>query len=228
MTPCSRCGEKPEREDELALSIALTDHYSDRETLERLGSQIAAGKRPSVDPNLLAEYRGFMSSPEAQRMMAMMGGKPTQEGRSRNNSSREAAFEQATRVARRLLEIEAEVPGTVRMRANPLLVDDVVGTFKREFGLRKPFLTTAERFLYDSVLRHDFAMARILASSVLAGPSHKNSGLVLCWTGHGRFGGGQGPLALFDFENGGMRDLVMVLNIEPFFGRMHDLLEAPP
>jgi hypothetical protein len=90
-------------------------------------------------------------------------------------------------------------------------------------ALQKPFFTSAEQFVYDSVLRHEFAMARILPSSMLAG-SPDSEGLIQCWAGSGPYMGEQGLFQLADFTRGGKDRIVLILDIQPFFGRISDLL----
>ena len=50
--PCEKCGEFPKTEDELAISLAMTDHYFDKHSLEQMG---AATKRDGKPPNLAPE-----------------------------------------------------------------------------------------------------------------------------------------------------------------------------
>lgn len=222
--PCSKCGERPESTDDFARSIALSDHFCDRNSLAEASAQIKAGYPPAMDPSMFSIYRDLFASPIGRRMLALTGAQaelPT------NRKPLETAIENAHRIAHRLVQAEADAPGTVRMRANPLTLDVVLNSFEQEFGLRKPFLKGKEQFLYDMVLQHDYAMARVLPSALLSGPQERATGMSLCWAGHGQFAGRMGTLGLFDFANAGMRKVVLVVNIEPLFGRVHDLLEAP-
>jgi hypothetical protein len=52
--PCPKCQAVPQTEDDLALAMAMTDHYFDRPTLEEMGRSVAAGKPPSLDPETRA------------------------------------------------------------------------------------------------------------------------------------------------------------------------------
>jgi hypothetical protein len=47
--PCSRCAAVPQSEDDLALSMVMTDHYFDRLTLERMGASVRQGRLPHLD-----------------------------------------------------------------------------------------------------------------------------------------------------------------------------------
>src|SRR5215831_4148 len=41
--PCSACGARPASDREINLSMAMTDHYFDLETLEQMGAKIKQG-----------------------------------------------------------------------------------------------------------------------------------------------------------------------------------------
>ena len=61
LTTCGVCGSTPSEEDDIALSMALSDHYHTVEHLEVLGWQIANGKRLILDQKtkdtILVGYR---------------------------------------------------------------------------------------------------------------------------------------------------------------------------
>ncbi len=61
--PCNECGQTPETDDDLVLSLAMTDHFFDRSTLEGMGRQVKRGKPPRLDDQtrsmLLAQVREF-------------------------------------------------------------------------------------------------------------------------------------------------------------------------
>lgn len=48
--PCARCGTQPGSEDELALSLAMSDHYFDDAGLDQLGDAVRSGKPPHLSP----------------------------------------------------------------------------------------------------------------------------------------------------------------------------------
>jgi hypothetical protein len=53
--PCPDCGAMPDNEDDLALSLAMTDHYIDMPTLRRMGESIQGGVVPHLDPQTHAQ-----------------------------------------------------------------------------------------------------------------------------------------------------------------------------
>lgn len=60
---CGKCGGSPKTEDDFALSLAMTDHYFDKPTLEKMGADLKNGKPPHLDPKtreqLISELRKF-------------------------------------------------------------------------------------------------------------------------------------------------------------------------
>jgi hypothetical protein len=48
--PCPECSSFPQTEEELALSLAMTDHYFDMATLKSMGQSVREGKPPNLDP----------------------------------------------------------------------------------------------------------------------------------------------------------------------------------
>jgi hypothetical protein len=53
--PCPECSSFPQTEDDLALSLAMTDHYFDMPTLEQMGAAVRDGKPPHLDPHTHAQ-----------------------------------------------------------------------------------------------------------------------------------------------------------------------------
>jgi hypothetical protein len=49
-TPCEKCEATPVNEDDLAISLAMTDHYFDMPTLEQMASDIRIGERLTLEP----------------------------------------------------------------------------------------------------------------------------------------------------------------------------------
>ena len=47
---CPKCKAAPRSEDDLALSLALSDHYIDKPTMERVGASITAGQQMQLAP----------------------------------------------------------------------------------------------------------------------------------------------------------------------------------
>ena len=54
-SPCEKCGAIPESEDDLALSMLMSDHFRNREELEKIGQSIADGKELRLDPETREE-----------------------------------------------------------------------------------------------------------------------------------------------------------------------------
>ena len=52
--PCDKCGEKPETEDDLIISLAMTDHQFDMATLEKISETI---KKYGLPPDIPAEEK---------------------------------------------------------------------------------------------------------------------------------------------------------------------------
>ena len=48
-TDCPHCGGRPVTDDELVLSLAMTDHYFDLATMKQMGASVAVGKPPHLD-----------------------------------------------------------------------------------------------------------------------------------------------------------------------------------
>ena len=46
--PCPECSAAPQTEDDLALSLAMTDHYFDMPTLEQMGAAVRDGHPPHL------------------------------------------------------------------------------------------------------------------------------------------------------------------------------------
>ncbi len=49
--PCPECSGVPKNEDDLAISLAMTDHYFDMPTLEQMGASVRDGKPIQLDPD---------------------------------------------------------------------------------------------------------------------------------------------------------------------------------
>jgi len=47
---CDKCGARPVTEDDLAMSMAMTDHYHKEPTLRQMGQDIKSGRPPKLDP----------------------------------------------------------------------------------------------------------------------------------------------------------------------------------
>jgi hypothetical protein len=75
--PCPECSAAPRTEDELALALAMTDHYFDRPTLEQMGAAVRDGHPPQLDPQTHAQ---LVETIRASGMIAKLAGiTPAQE-----------------------------------------------------------------------------------------------------------------------------------------------------
>lgn len=127
------------------------------------------------------------------------------------------------RVAKRLLEIESETPGCVRLRTNPFLRSAVTEKLKK-MGFKKPFLQSAEQFNIDCFLTQPEATEILLRRVLLDGPID-DQGRIHCWDGAGRYMGWEGLAQLGDWTNKPNCDTVFMVYISKFFDRISDLLE---
>jgi len=204
----------------MALSIAISDHHFDKPSLERIGAEIRAGRPVPVDPAFVESLKDVVASSIGQRMMGMF--QAAMGGGASSTPSPPPLLNNTDRIAKKLVSIEASRPGSVRMRANPFMLPAVVEAMKR-LGLHKPFFTSGQQFVYNSILTHDVAMARVLPSSLLAGPTNSDH-LIQCWAGSGTYVGEQGLFQMADFTSGGKDRVVLIIDIEPFFAAIVDLL----
>ena len=69
---CERCSAYPETEEDLALSMMLTDHCHSREELERYGQTIADGKALHVDPATREKLISFLRIRDASVTLKRM------------------------------------------------------------------------------------------------------------------------------------------------------------
>lgn len=82
--PCPECDVTPKTEDDLVISLAMTDHYFDMDTLKQIGESVRErGEPPNLDPetrqNLLETIRG------AGDIMAQLGDDVDGPSRNREN-----------------------------------------------------------------------------------------------------------------------------------------------
>jgi hypothetical protein len=64
---CGSCGARPQSDDDLMSSLAFTDHYFDHTSLERIGADIAGGRRPQLDLTTQEKLRPGVQ--EAKRLL---------------------------------------------------------------------------------------------------------------------------------------------------------------
>ena len=73
--PCDECNEEPKSDDDLALSLALSDHHFSLQELEQMGERIRSGERLQLDPQQKADMIDMIREtqsklPEIERLMA--------------------------------------------------------------------------------------------------------------------------------------------------------------
>ena len=127
------------------------------------------------------------------------------------------------RVAKRLIELESEMPGCVRLRTNPFLRDAITEKLKK-MGFRKRFLQSAEQFNIDCFLSCQPA-AEALIHRVLLDTKSDDQGRHHCWSGTGRYLGWQRLFQLADWTDKYNCNFIFMVNIAPFFDRISDLLD---
>src|SRR5579871_5234 len=77
--PCPECSGFPQTEDDLALSLAMTDHYFDMPTLEQMGASVRDGVPPHLDPDTHRELiQQIRTSGVLAQLKGMFGTAPTQ------------------------------------------------------------------------------------------------------------------------------------------------------
>ena len=140
----------------------------------------------------------------------------------------ERSIARVKQIGQRLIQIESCNPGLVRMRAthDPFIITAMTNKLKA-LGFRKRFLQSSQQFLYDSFLSYQAAAEACLPYTVLAGPP-TTEGHTHCWQGLGNYVGWYGALAIsnvFQRRIGDMDGAVLIVNIEPFFEQIEDLLD---
>lgn len=60
LAPCPHCGRSPESDDDLILSIGLTDRYLDDAELEAVGRDIKQGKRPNLNDETRQQFQAHL------------------------------------------------------------------------------------------------------------------------------------------------------------------------
>jgi hypothetical protein len=67
---CNHCGDTPSSDDDLVLSLAMTDHYFALDVMRQMGQSIKQGTRPHLDEetrkNLLENLAQLRKSPIGQ------------------------------------------------------------------------------------------------------------------------------------------------------------------
>lgn len=68
-TPCSNCKAMPKEDDDLILSLALTDHFFDRTTLKNMGAEIETGVKIQLEPETQQVLLQKIQEPETASML---------------------------------------------------------------------------------------------------------------------------------------------------------------
>jgi hypothetical protein len=68
---CESCGFSPVDDQDLAYSLALTDHYFALETLREIGRAIPDRGRPSLPPEQEQELLATVRNPHLQRILGI-------------------------------------------------------------------------------------------------------------------------------------------------------------
>ena len=125
-------------------------------------------------------------------------------------------------IGSRLIQLESNTPGLVRMCPNPFMIGVAASELKR-LGFKKRFLQSPQQFVYDCVLSYQKAIEAILPYSLLAGTQVEAR--THLWSGRGQYVGWQGALQLFDFTTGNKDRIVLIVEILPFFDQISEFLD---
>jgi hypothetical protein len=73
--PCHACNGRPKTDHELIISLAMSDHYLDLETLQQIGSSIKErGEPPNLDPDSYESFRKILEEFRASGTWARLFG----------------------------------------------------------------------------------------------------------------------------------------------------------
>ena len=209
----------------------LTDEYFDY-AIKRILAFYASGKTEVLLPNVHLKARNSPSLSNPEKVSALLQSFDPEIGarmrgmfQNGQTTASTGAINNCHAIANRLILIEANSPGVVRMRHNPAIMSVVTELFSK-MGYKKPFLTSKHQFIFNTILSYVPPCSAILPTCILAGPSSKDH-LIKCWMGTGRFAGFQGMLQLLDFSNSGKDRVPLIIEVEPIFDNISDLLERP-
>jgi hypothetical protein len=68
-TPCTNCGAMPKEENEFILSLALTDHFFDKSSLQDMGADIETGVKIQLEPETQQVLLQKIQEPETASML---------------------------------------------------------------------------------------------------------------------------------------------------------------
>lgn len=67
--PCPECAAAPRGEDELARSLAMTDHYFPMHVLEQMGAAVRDGNPPALAPESRAQLIAMIRETDMARLI---------------------------------------------------------------------------------------------------------------------------------------------------------------
>ncbi len=123
-----------------------------------------------------------------------------------------ATFEQLQRkqrIAKELVRIETERPGSIRMKPNPWCCSFALDHLA-EIGYKKPFLASRQQFAIDCFLTYPDACDRLLTYCFLVG-ERNSQGLLPLWNGFGDYKASWSTLPQFQ----GNESIIYVLGVAP-------------
>jgi hypothetical protein len=114
---CPICGVKPATDDDLVLSLMMTDHYFDIATMQQMGQAIRDGRPPHLEEstraNLLEELSNLRKTPVGK----LMGGAHVQSEATHSAEVSRRAEVGLSRASRQAAIDDQEVLATIRARA---------------------------------------------------------------------------------------------------------------
>ncbi len=79
--PCHICAGRPTSDHELIISLAMSDHYLDVDTLKQIGASIREkGEPPNLDPDSYESFRKIIEEAKASGALSEMFGDTDADG----------------------------------------------------------------------------------------------------------------------------------------------------
>lgn len=73
--PCQSCSGRPRTDHELIISLAMSDHYLNVDTLKQIGASIREkGEPPNLDPESYESFRKLIEDAKASGALSEMFG----------------------------------------------------------------------------------------------------------------------------------------------------------
>lgn len=73
-TECPHCGATPVTDDDLVISLAMTDHYFDLATMKQMGAAVAEGNLPNLDEKSQQELLKQLENVRKTPVGRLLGG----------------------------------------------------------------------------------------------------------------------------------------------------------